>query len=121
MKTIYIFCLTLGMMVASCTDRDDDLSTINIRIRNVSGMTFDEVQVGEQETLHMDIAPDAYSDYLPYETAYRYAYISIRSGEETYVLQPVDFVGETVLPIGLYTYELDVTEEGEVLLHFEAD
>ena len=115
--------LLLGafLLLFSCSDRDDDLHAPNIRIRNISSITFDTVQVGVQETLHENIAPDAFSEYLPYETAYRIAFISIEAGEETYILQPTDFVGETELPAGLYTYELDVTGEGEVILNFKPD
>jgi hypothetical protein len=116
----FIF-LAIGFILTSCTDRDDDVNAVNIRIRNVSSLTFDEVQVGEQEAPYTSISPDSFSDYMEYESAYRYAYIAITSGEETYVLQPIDFVGETELPTGLYTYELDVTEEGGVLLEFVAD
>lgn len=117
---IYYF-LAIGFLVSSCTDRDDEVALANIRIRNVSSLTFNQVQVGEQPEPYTDIPPDSYSDYMEFEIAYRYAYIAITSGEETYVLQPIDFVGETELPAGLYTYELDVTEEGEVLLKFVAD
>jgi hypothetical protein len=117
----YLVLLSVFLLAVGCTDRDDDLAAANIRIKNVSTFVFDEVQVGVQEDLHMNIAPGAYSEYLPYEVAYRYAYISIKAGEETFVLQPIDYTGETELPVGLYTYELDVTDEGEVSLLFTAD
>lgn len=117
----YLFLFVALFVIFSCTDRDDELTTANIRIKNLSGFTFEEVQVGDQETLHINIAPEDYSDYLPYEVAYRYAFISIKSGEETYLLEPIDFVGETELPPGLYTYELNVSEEGTVILNFLAD
>src|SRR5690606_18823969 len=120
MKSLTLL-LSILMLVLSCSDRDDDLQAPTIRIRNISSIPFDEVQVGEQETLHENIAPGEYSVYLPYETAYRFAYISIQAGEETYVLQPIDFTGETELPVGLYTYELDLGAEGEVILNFIAD
>ena len=110
-----IFCLT------ACDDRDDNIDAVNIRIRNISDLNFDRVQVGEPDKIHENVGPDSFSDYLQYEEAFRYAFIEIMSGEETYVLQPIDFVGETALPIGLYTYELDVNEEGEVLLEFKVD
>ena len=121
MKPFLCLFLALGILCSSCTDRDDDVNAVNIRIRNVSGLHFDEVQVGEQEEPYTDIAPDSFSDYMEYEEAYPYAYVAITVGEETFVLQPIDFVGATPLPIGLYTYELDVTQEGEVLLEFVAD
>lgn len=118
--SLFLF-LSIGILFASCTDNDDEVNAVNIRIRNLSDIPFDEVQVGDQEILYTDIAPDSYSDYLEYETAYRYAYIAITAGEESYVLQPVDYVGETALPLGLYTYELDITAEGAVELNFVAD
>ncbi|MCW5517740.1 hypothetical protein [Muriicola sp. Z0-33] len=121
MKRIIVLMLTLGCLSLSCTDKDDDVNEVNIRIKNVSNLTFDQVQVGEAETLHMNISPDDYSEYLIYDIAYRYAYIQITTGAETYTLQPIDFVGETALPIGFYTYELDVTEEGNVNLNFVID
>lgn len=105
----------------SCTDRDDEVIAVNIRVRNISSITFDIVQVGEPDKIHENVSPDSFTDYLEYEIAYRYAFIQIQSADETFVLQPIDFVGETPLPIGLYTYELDVTEEGEVLLNFVVD
>lgn len=117
----YLFLFVALSVIFSCTDRDDELTTANIRIKNISDFTFEEVQVGDQETLHINIAPEDYSDYLPYEVAYRYAFIAIKAGEETYLLEPIDFVGETELPPGLYTYELNVSEEGTVTLNFLAD
>lgn len=114
-----LICLTV--IFTACTDRDDELETVQIRIKNESLLVFDEVQVGTAETLHTGVEPGAYSDYLEYEEAYRYAYIRIESGEETFILQPFDFVGETPLPPGFYTYELDISEAGEISLNFTAD
>lgn len=115
---VFAFVAALGV---GCTDRDDEVSEVNLRIKNVSSLIFDEVVVGEATETHMNVSPDSYSEYLIYETAYSYAFIQITSGEDTYVLQPIDFVGETPLPIGFYTYELDVSDTGEVLLNFVID
>lgn len=121
MKPFLFLLLTLGLIIVSCTDRDDEVDAVNIRIRNLSGFAFDEVQVGAQDSVYTNVPPDSYSDYLEYETAYSYASVSIQAGEETYVLQPIDYVGESELPIGFYTYELNVNEEGDVSLNFVAD
>lgn len=113
--TLVFIVLLLG---TGCTDRDDKLSAVNIRVKNASSITFDEVQVGGDEFVHIDVSSGGFSEYLEYETAYRYAYVQIQSGTESYVLQPFDFVGETPLEIGFYTYVLDVTEDGDVSLNF---
>jgi len=109
------------LFTAGCSDRDDELDGVQIRIKNVSSIAYDMVQVGEEDKLHNNIGPDEYSAYLEYETAYTYSYVRINVGEETYVLQPIDFVGESPLPLGFYTYELNISEEGNVQLNFVAD
>ena len=121
MKKSVILALVLSVLLMACTDRDDDLESINIRIKNNSSLAFDAVLVGTAMEPHINVSPGSYSTYFMYEEAYRYAYIEITSGEETFVLQPIDFVGETLLPIGFYTYELNITETGEVLLEFVID
>ena len=121
MKKLLASVLLASSLMISCTDQDDDLDSVNVRIKNNSSFVFDEVIVGAAMEPHLNIAPGSFSNYFVYEEAYRYAYIEITSGEETFVLQPIDFVGETPLPIGFYTYELDVTATGEVLLEFVVD
>ncbi len=122
MKRFSIVLVALLITAISCTDRDDDVTTINIRIKNDSDLLFEEVTVGDSEELHMNIASGEYSEYFEYETAYRYAFVRIIAGGQTYTLQPIDFVGEEVLPVGFYTYELNIsTDEDAVLLNFVVD
>ncbi|WP_282163057.1 hypothetical protein [Ulvibacterium marinum] len=115
------FVLILSLLALSCTDRDDDVDAVNIRIKNASNITFDEVQVSDAVEVYENVSSGDYSGYLEFETAYQYAFIQIRSGEDTFTLQPIDFVGETPLPIGFYTYELDITADGNVDLSFLID
>jgi hypothetical protein len=122
MKNFGFVLLAFLVFTLSCSDRDDNVDTVNIRIKNDSSVNFDEVQVGTNEELYINIAPGEYSNYLVYEMAYKYAFVEIKSGEDSYVsLQPIDFVGEQELPIGFYTYKLSVNEEGEVALEFAVD
>ncbi|MDX1314432.1 MAG: hypothetical protein R3356_02930 [Eudoraea sp.] len=121
MKRCFYLVIAIAMVSLSCTDRDDDLVAVNIRVKNASDLIFDSVQVGESDEPITALSPDDYSDYQEFETAYTYAFIQITSGEEVFTLQPIDFVGETPLPFGFYTYELDVSDTGEVLLNFVID
>ena len=119
MKRTLIF--VLAVLVLACTDRDDELNAIQLRIKNTTDLPFDSVQVGDAEEVHENVAPGDYSEYFEYETAFRSAFIEIRSGENTYVLQPGALTEETSLPLGFYTYELDVDEGGNVDLTFVVD
>lgn len=121
MKKYLILAISVFLINIGCNDQDDELNGIQIRVKNVSSISFDTIQVGGDEMVHNNILPDDYSGYLIYESAYRYAYINIKSAEETYILQPVDFVGETVLPLGFYTYEIGLDAEGNVTLNFVID
>lgn len=121
MKKIFFLLLAITLITAACEDRDDKIGGVNIRVKNEANFTFNKVQVGADDKIHENIAPGKYSDYLEYETAYRYAYIKIEDDSTSYVLQPIDFVGEDPLNIGFYTYELSVSQEGDVSLDFKVD
>ncbi|MBD0852379.1 hypothetical protein [Maribacter arenosus] len=121
MKRLLFLATSIFIFILGCSDRDDELNGIQIRVKNVSSIHFDTIQVGGDEMVHANVAPDSFSDYLEYETAYRYAYIGISADGETYALQPIDFVGETPLPFGYYTYEIGLDQEGNVTLNFVID
>ncbi|MEH6681938.1 MAG: hypothetical protein V7724_15410 [Sediminicola sp.] len=122
MGKVISFSFLIVLLFVGCNDdRDDNVTKANIRVRNLSSITFDSVQVGEAEYIHENVAPNGVSGYFEYEVAYEYNYIEIVSETGAFIYQPIDFVGETPLTPGFYTYELDVTEEGEVLLNFVVD
>ncbi len=121
MKRLIPLVLLVLVSVFSCTDRDDNIDSVNIRIKNVSDLSFDTVQVGNADAVHENVAPGEFSEYFSYEEAYRYAYIELVAAGETYILQPIDFVGEDPLNVGFYTYELLPVTGGQVRLNFVAD
>lgn len=108
--------LVLVLTIFSCDDRDDNLEAVNIRVKNVSELTYSLVQInGDTENVHTDVASGEVSEYFEYETAYAYASIVIEADGKTYTLQAIDYVGETPLPLGFYTYELNIVEENNVV------
>ncbi len=122
MKKVFALSFLVLFFTLSCTDRDDEVGQANIRIKNTSNVTYNSVQVGSSENVHSNVSAGDYSDYIAYETAYRYAYIKIDIATESYVLQPIDFVGETLLGPGFYTYELNYLEgTGQASLNFVVD
>jgi len=121
MKRIILLLLTITLVTGACEDRDDKITGVNIRVKNDANFNFNKVQVGSEDKIHENVAPGKYSEYLEYERAYKYAYIKIEGDSTNYVAQPIDFVGEDTLSIGFYTYELNVSDEGTVLLNFVVD
>src|SRR5690606_39448223 len=94
---------------------------VYLRKKDESNNTYDLVRVRVSDNLKENIASGAFSYYLEYRTAYSYAYISIDSGDENYLFQITDFVGETPLEHGFYTYALNISEEGLLQLDFRVD
>ena len=60
-----------------------------------------------EEYFYGDLLSATLSDYQSVDRAYAYSYIEVIIDGNTYVLQPIDFVGETELTAEHYTYILD--------------
>ena len=119
MKKI-IFSVILTVFIAfACTDRDDELLGVNIRINNKSSVNFTSVQVRVDTLVFENIPADGFSDYLALEMAYYADTITIETDSMQFRFVP-DSIGNP-LPRGLYTYELSFDEEGEVVLDFRVD
>ncbi|MGB3142871.1 MAG: hypothetical protein WBB24_02085 [Maribacter sp.] len=113
MKKILILILAISM---SCSgDDDSNTSELNIRLSNVSPYNFQNIVVntGTGNTNFENINPQQKTGYKTFETAYRYAFVELEIDGETYTLQPIDYIGETLLENGNYTYEIDANDSQE--------
>ena len=83
-----------------------------IRVLNASSRTMEDVTVGfpDEQVFYGTLAPGAASGYRAVDRAYRYAYVRTIMDGDTVVLQPIDYVGETLLEPGYYTYRLSLAE-----------
>ncbi len=120
--TISLFAWTF---LAGCTTSEDAQMAapedtngpVEINIQNNSAIAFDQVVVSfpSQREDYGAVDSGEESPYRTIEKAYRYAYIEAHAGDETHILQPIDYVGETLLETGRYTYALDLVD-GELTL-----
>ena len=96
---------------------------VEIRIQNASSFPFERVDVvfPEDEVSYGSIRANSASAYRDVSKAYRYAYIEVEIGGEELIIQPIDYVGESLLRSGRYTYVLNVTIEGHLTLDFRED
>ncbi len=87
-----------------------ETGSLQIRIGNKSPFNFTNIKVNTSgNTVNFDdLKSGIYSEYKIFDLAYKYAFIQLEINSETYTLQPIDFVGETPLENGNYTYEIDI-------------
>jgi hypothetical protein len=114
---VTIFPLTCDSTEFECEQHNiskcnsDDKKT-NIRVFNNSDYDFCNVLIsttGEGRN-HGEIKSGENTCYRTYDKAYNYAYVSLMIDGEDLVIQPIDYVGETPLGVGYFTYHLDVEE-----------
>lgn len=115
MKTIsflYIFAFSL---LFSCSDDPSESGDLMIRVQNVSNFDYKDVFVNTSGGEHNfgDIDSKETSDYVEFESAYRYAFIELEIEGETFTIQPIDYVGEEQLEPGEYTYQVNALENGD--------
>ncbi|MBU2902924.1 hypothetical protein [Maribacter dokdonensis] len=111
------------IVVTSCSREDDsgivENTIVNIRLFNESSFNFENIKVSGVDFENLNSGE--YSDYKEFELAYRYAYTELTADEDPYRLQPYDFVGETPLTSGNYTYNLNLDNNGNILLELIED
>ncbi len=111
MKTLQ-FIILLAFTILSCSTDDEKVSEVSIRVANESEYDFENVIVnsssGTKDFENID-SQDS-SPYQVFESAYRYAFVELLIDGETYTMQPIDYVGETPLEDGFYTYIINAND-----------
>jgi hypothetical protein len=99
-------CLALVLVFAGCTESEPT----TVRICNDTG--FDINAVAWNTIYAVDVLPiGACSDYeTPTTDVYRYTAVTFRVQTDAFMIQPVDFVGETPLGDGAWSYHLSITD-----------
>lgn len=115
--------LVAALSLLACDSPFEPSGGVNVRVLNNSSFAFGRVRVvfPENEVDYGSLGAHRVSEYAPVETAYRYAYIEVEVGGDVLKIQPTDYVGESPLASGRYTYELNVTVEGHLTLDFHED
>jgi hypothetical protein len=118
---LFLPCL-IALALSGCEAADDDPSPTNkatmIRIHNVSAHDFENIIAGDHFYGAVDSA--AFSEYADLGVAYHYNYVELTADGADFVIQPIDYVGETPLGPGYFTYEIDITDFDARLLNISA-
>jgi len=93
---------------------------VEIRIRNASTYDFAKVVIGfpEQTEDYGALPAGGVSGYRVIGKAYQYAQMEVTLNDNRkLIIQVIDYVGETTLDNGRYTYQLGVSADGLSLTH----
>jgi hypothetical protein len=110
--------LMLLFSILACSDKQEaepKSTAVKIRLRNTSAHDYTDVLVrtGGGEFNYGNIKPNENTVYHDFEYAYSYAYVRLKITDESFVIQPIDFVGEKKLESGNYTYEIGKDESSQ--------
>jgi hypothetical protein len=100
----------LALALACCSLSPAPPGPVEVRIANESSYDFEGVVVSfpDQVEEYGAVAARRQSEYRRVVRAYRYAPISVEVDGEELRLQPIDYVGETLLASGRYSYVINV-------------
>lgn len=108
LKTLLMLAIPAILCVSgmSC---DTENESVFIRVRNVSESDYSSVVLNTSfaNVGFGDLESGGITDYKEFSVAYHYAFVELFIDGNVFTLQPIDYVGETPLKKGHYTYEVD--------------
>jgi len=115
-----LICLILFVAILSCDDRDDNLTGPNIRIQNLSNENYLLVEFPSDTIRYENIAAEGFSEYQEFDEAFEQMAFTVTTDSADFDFVPPELPFEP-LPIGLYTYQVDINEDKELILNFKID
>lgn len=120
MKRFFILMILAAVTAMACTDRDDNINAVNIRIQNSTGSVLQEVRIADMDTLFENIAVDGFSEYLEFDIAFREMPVTAVADSMNFSFTPESMVMDS-LPVGFYTYQLSLDEAQQLDVTFKVD
>ena len=102
--------VTIVASAAACNNPFSSDDGTHIRLRNSSSFELTAVtfKPGRPEINAARIEPGAVTDYVRVDNAYRYGYLEVTVGGARRVIQPIDYVGESFIGEGRFTYSITI-------------
>jgi hypothetical protein len=112
-KTFVTFLILLSAF--ACVNHDEPTHTgVKIRITNTSDFDYTDVYVNTSggEFNFGNVMSKESTAYHEFESAYRYAYVTLRINNNECRYAPIDYVGERHLSPGNYSYNVSAAQMG---------
>ncbi|MCX2743262.1 hypothetical protein OO013_05265 [Mangrovivirga sp. M17] len=110
MSRNFIYYLVILLILPACNE-DESPETVNIRLKNTS--KYDYTNIVVYDTKFQDLNSGNTSEYHQFDIAYRYAFVELEINGNVYTIQPIDYVGETPLKNGFYTYNIGANDTND--------
>jgi hypothetical protein len=115
MRKLLILMISIATLFGCSNDDDNDnTSGVKIRLSNASQFDFQNIRINtgsSNENVSLgNLKMAKKTDYKLFESAYRYAFVELEINGKTYTIQPIDYVGETLLEDGNYTYQINAND-----------
>ncbi|REG88710.1 hypothetical protein [Algoriphagus antarcticus] len=111
MKNLYSLFLVI-FLIFSCSEDSEfkNPNAVHIRVENSSGTDFKDILIisGSGAVEFGDLKAGKKSNFKEFESAFRYGFVSLMADGKEVRFQPYDYVGETSLSKGYYTYKLNL-------------
>ena len=115
MKNLFVLTGLCLLFFPNCTTDDIPRGVeVEVRVENISPYNFESVWInpGEESHNYGNIDAGQFSAYKSFDLAYSYAFVEVQIEGNTFTIQPIDYVGETPLAKGNYTYQIDASDSG---------
>jgi hypothetical protein len=116
MKKILILILINAAYYGCSSLEETNISNdLQIRISNVSEFNYENININASGEMveFGNLNSNSNSEYKIFDLAYRYAFVQFEIDGETFTLQPIDYVGETPLENGKYSYRINVNPNSQ--------
>jgi hypothetical protein len=112
MKKILILIFTVTALISCSKDAGNTSAGLRIRLSNASQQNYKNVVINTAngDVNFGDLNSGEKTAYKVFDKAYRYAFVKLEINGKTYTMQPVDYVGETPLKTGSYTYQITIND-----------
>lgn len=100
----------ISSIIILLTNCQSNEGNIQIRLKNSSNFDYKNtyIHAGLDEHAFGDLAAGDYSEYHDFKSAYSYTYVQLEIDNKTFVIQPIDYVGEEELDSGKFTYTISI-------------
>ena len=115
LKRFVFFTTLIALVLLSCKEKNSPEGPTDIRVKNLSDVTFTSVTVNTSGGTHdyPELTPGSYTEYQRFEKAYPIAEISAIIAGETYSTGPQNYNYQVVLGQGKFVYEVFIENAGQ--------